>query len=200
MKNLKTAAIILAAGTSKRMGEPKQLINWQGKTFLNHVIYKVSQCELSPIIIVLGAYRDKIIQTIIQNPQIKIIQNNKWTQGISTSVKIGIKNLPNNIDNVIIFLADQPQVRMDTIESLIKKASNSSADVIVPIKNNKKGNPILIKSNLFKEIDQLIGDQGFKQILNNFSQDFIESKDDSIFFDVDFLEDLDELEKYNNAK
>ena len=200
MKNLKTAAIILAAGTSKRMGEPKQLINWQGKTFLNHVIYKVSQCELSPIIIVLGAYRDKIIQTIIQNPQIKIIQNNKWTQGISTSVKLGIKNLPNNIDNVIIFLADQPQVRMDTIESLIKKASNSSADVIVPIKNNKKGNPILIKSNLFKEIDQLIGDKGFKQILNNFSQDFIESKDDSIFFDVDFLEDLDELEKYNNAK
>lgn len=200
MNNLKTAAIILAAGTSKRMGEPKQLINWQGKTFLNHVIYKVSQCELSPIIIVLGAYRDKIIQTIIQNPQIKIIQNNKWTQGISTSVKLGIKNLPNNIDNVIIFLADQPQVRMDTIESLIKKASNSSADVIVPIKNNKKGNPILIKSNLFKEIDQLIGDKGFKQILNNFSQDFIESKDDSIFFDVDFLEDLDELEKYNNAK
>ena len=199
MKRSQTSAIILAAGGSTRMGHPKQLIKWHGKTLLNHVIEKTHQANLSPTIIVLGAHRKTIENSIIQNPQNKIIVNHNWQNGLSTSVKEAIKNLPENIKSVIIFLADQPQVKFETINSLIDKSLESDADVIIPIKDGKKGNPILIKSTIFDSIDQLKGDQGFRQIINSFSQDYIESNDNSIFLDIDFESDIEELNKYNNA-
>ncbi len=196
MKRSQTSAIILAAGGSIRMGHPKQLIKWHGKTLLNHVIEKTHQANLSPTIIVLGAHRTTIENSIIQNPQNKIIVNHNWQNGLSTSVKEAIKNLPENVKSVIIFLADQPQVKLETIKSLINKSLESDADVIIPIKDGKKGNPILIKSTIFDSIDQLKGDQGFRQIINNLSQDYVESNDNSIFLDIDYESDIEELNKY----
>jgi molybdenum cofactor cytidylyltransferase len=196
MKNHKTAAIILAAGGSSRMGQPKQLIKWQGKTFLNHIIEKIDQTNLSPIIIVLGAHSNKIKQTLVENSKISIVENTHWQEGLSTSVKLAIEKLPADIDSVIIFLVDQPQVRIETINSLVKKSENSIAEVIIPLKDNKKGNPILIKSSVLKHIDQLRGDKGFKQIIDQFSKDYIKCNDDSIFFDVDYIDDIKKLEKY----
>ena len=196
MKRSQTSAIILAAGGSTRMGHPKQLIKWHGKTLLNHVIEKTHQANLSPTIIVLGAHRKTIENSIIQNPQNKIIVNHNWQNGLSTSVKEAIKNLPENVKSVIIFLADQPQVKLETIKSLINKSLESDADVIIPIKDGKKGNPILIKSTIFDSIDQLKGDQGFRQIINNLSQDYVESNDNSIFLDIDYESDIEELNKY----
>ncbi len=196
MKNHKTAAIILAAGGSTRMGQPKQLIKWQDKTFLNHIIEKSDQTNLSPIIIVLGAHSNKIKKTIAENSKINIVENRHWQEGLSTSVKLAIEKLPADIDSVIIFLVDQPQVKIETINSLVKKSENSTAEVIIPIKDNKKGNPILIKSSILNHIDQLRGDKGLKQIIDQFSKDYINCNDDSIFFDVDYLDDIKKLEKY----
>lgn len=189
---LNIGAIILAAGASSRMGEPKQLLLWKKKTFIEHVVETAIEAKLSPIIVVLGAHAEKIIP-ILEKYNIKIVINHDWKAGLSTSIKTGIIHYSPINDGTVVLLADQPQIPFSLIKSLIDKKATSNAWIIYPERNGKRGNPILLSKEVFPHVNNLKGDQGMRQILKKFKKDSINWQDDSIFFDVDQKEDFETL-------
>lgn len=186
------AAIILAAGKSSRMKSPKQLLQWQNKQFIQHVIDIAIQTQLTPIKVVLGAHKEKIQPHIQQNP-IDIIINPVWQTGLASSVKAGINSLPSQTSSVFIFLADQPQVKPELIQALVEKNKTSTAHAILPRHQNKTGNPILINAKLFPQVQTLKGDQGFRQLFPKINIDYLDWPDSSILLDIDTPNDLQKL-------
>src|ERR1700761_7713003 len=112
-----TAAIILAAGESSRLGKPKQNLVFEGQTLLERTISSTQQSRCNLVIVVLGANADKI------NPvaDIIILYNQEWQEGMASSIRIAIKELNQNnlINNVVFLLCDQPFVSAELLNSMI---------------------------------------------------------------------------------
>jgi molybdenum cofactor cytidylyltransferase len=115
------AIMILAAGASSRMGTPKQLLLYQGRSFLQYITEMAIASVCQPVIVVLGANAEQIHPQIKHLP-IKVVNNLDWASGMSASIKSGMEllnNLPQKIEAVVITLCDQPFVSQQIINQLV---------------------------------------------------------------------------------
>ena len=189
MNQSATAAIILAAGSSSRMGggRHKLLLPLADRPVLAHVIDATLQSKARPIIIVLGhqaAQVGKQIAAFATNPAIIHVTNHEYLQGMSTSLRAGLTyvqyvqyeqihtNPPSDtIDSVIVLLGDQPLITARIIDSLINTYRATQANIVVPIYNGKRGNPVLFAANLFSELLQVSGDEGGRTVVEHHRQE-----------------------------
>jgi molybdenum cofactor cytidylyltransferase len=102
-------AIILAAGESKRMGFPKMLLDFNGKSMLERVIENVKESDVDHIIIVLGAEMDKLMP-LVNRMNVKYCYNDNYKKGMLSSVQCGIRNIPKYCEAVLVFQGDQPMI------------------------------------------------------------------------------------------
>ncbi len=158
------SAILLAAGQSKRMnGENKLIKKINGEPLINHSIKNILESSIDKLIIITG-YENEVLQKIInKNHKIKIIFNNKFKTGMASSIKIGIKSLPEYTKSFFICLADMPMVNKQIYDYLIKHADNK--EIIVPTYKKQQGNPVLFSITMIEEIMNIEGDVGAKEIL-----------------------------------
>ena len=103
------AGIILAAGASQRMGQPKPLLLWRGKPFVCHVARTALDAGLTPVVIVIGAHAEEVWAALADLP-VEIVYNPNWAEGQSTSVQAGLQSLPPETDAAVFLLADQPHI------------------------------------------------------------------------------------------
>ena len=104
-----TAIIVLAAGNSTRLGEPKQLLNFKNKTLLQHILDEAKSANLDPVICVTGYEADRIAETIADTG-ITIVYNKQWKEGMGTGISAGIKQLLHaDVDSVVLAVSDQPR-------------------------------------------------------------------------------------------
>jgi len=130
MKKTRIAAVILAAGESTRMGEPKQLLPWKSTSLLNHCIDEVVKANVHQTVVVLGAYHEKI-QATINQPKVQLIINDNWEQGMSSSIAIATHQLQNkDIDGLLIVLADQPFVNTYYLNTLLEQFTPNQKQII----------------------------------------------------------------------
>ena len=109
----KTGIIILAAGSSTRMGEPKQLMMFKNKTLLQHIIGEAKNANLDPVICVTG-YQSDLISKSISAMGVSIVYNEQWPEGMGSGISAGIKQLLlSDVDSVILAVSDQPHVSSD---------------------------------------------------------------------------------------
>src|SRR5215472_14997936 len=94
-----TAAVILAAGGSSRLGQPKQLVRFRGKTLVRHMVDAAFDAGCSPVVVVTGSNQEKVAQELQQSRIVKI-QNNSWQRGIGSSIRSGLKALLDRVANV----------------------------------------------------------------------------------------------------
>jgi molybdenum cofactor cytidylyltransferase len=163
----KTAIIILAAGSSSRMKEPKQLLAFKNKTLLTHTVDEAQKSGM-PVIIVLGANEEKIKEQL-KNISAQIVFNEKWEEGISSSIKAGIKKaLENNIDseNCILCVCDQPYISAFVFQQLMDKKDTSGKDIIASSYSETLGTPVLFDKKYFSVLMNLQGDEGAKKLLS----------------------------------
>src|ERR1700749_3847202 len=158
-----TAVIILAAGESSRLGQPKQNLLFNGQTLLERTVNSALQSNCDPVIIVLGANADKI------NPitGVTILYNKDWQEGMASSIRIGIDEINRNlsVNNTIILLCDQPFVNATLLNTLIEKHTQTGKPIIASAYSGITGVPVLFQRSLFAELLLLGGHEGAKKIL-----------------------------------
>lgn len=187
-KTRQTAGIVLAAGGSERLGRPKQLCRWQNVPFVLQVIQNALEGGLSPLKVVVGAYREMIEKAMRAYP-VQIVRNPNWASGIGSSMKAGLKSLPQNCDCVMFLLSDQPQISPIMIRQLIELYSINQSPITTPKLAGQWGNPVLFNKVTFSSLMQVQGDKGGRAVFDKFPVDWLPWIDDRALMDVDQVED-----------
>ena len=162
-------AIILAAGTSTRMGKPKLLLPFKGTPLITYPHLLALQNNLDPIVCITGRY-DELIKNALMpwQERVTIQFNPHYENGMSFSLKEGIQAVKGKVDAVMIFLGDQPLVPNEVIETMIQQfiaCKDEGIKIIRPLYNQQMGHPILFDSSLFDAFEALHGDEGGKSII-----------------------------------
>ena len=192
----KVAALVLAAGQSRRMRKNnKLLLPYKGKTVISHVLDQVKNAGVSDILVVTGHQRDEVEQAVSSH-NVTFVHNDLYAEGMSGSVKLGIASLAEDCDAVIIILGDMPAVSADIIRTIIAAYNPPEGHLIViPTHNGKRGNPILWDREFFADFDRLDGDMGAKILLNDYPEYIreIEINSEAVFLDIDTVTAYEKL-------
>ncbi len=172
------SAILLAAGESKRMGQPKQLLPFRGSTLLGQIVENLLQSQAAETIVVLGSQAEEIIRQIAREP-VRIVVNQEFEQGMSSSIKCGLSHISEAADGVMIVLGDQPLIEKETIDLLIERHRQSERGIILPVYNGIRGHPVIFAMKYKDELMRLTGDIGGKQIVERHPSDVLEVEVDS---------------------
>ena len=184
------AGIVLAAGGSSRFGSPKQLLPWRGKTVLNSVVSTAFDTGLAPVIVVLGANADQIEPSLPK--ECVVVRNDAWPEGQSSSIRIGLAQLSEEIDGVLILLGDQPQVNPHFCSSIVQKGLECGK-ITIPYVNDRRANPVFFPKHTLKRLGQVTGDQGGRAIFSEFQVEYLPWLDDCMALDIDTPEDYEKL-------
>ncbi len=182
------AAIVLAAGQSRRMGVNKLTLALEGKPVLRHVVDAIGASQISSIIAVLGCRPDEA-RALFEGAATKFVLNENYREGLSTSLKAGIAAVPDDVDGAMIFLGDMPDVDSALIDRMIAAFDPSQMRAIVlPKRGGRRGHPVLWGRGFFSLIlDQSTGDSGARHLLGKYADWAveIEAGHDGIFTDLD---------------
>ena len=190
------AAIILAAGGSSRLGRPKQLLDWFGKSFIAAVVDTAIQAELDPVIVVTGS-NFELIEKELEDKDVIIVRNKDWGNGQSSSLIKGVNELISTTDKPFIFmLSDQPQVSKKLLQSMMEEAFISKEAIITTSVDGQPTPPILFKNECIKDLLLLKGDQGGRKLMTYYPTKKVESNDKGIIMDCDTDEDYNRIIKY----
>lgn len=183
-------SIILAAGESRRMGFPKMLLSFNGKTMIENVIDNVAGSDSCGTLVVLGANKRDLIE-IVRKRNVKYCFNENYTEGMLSSVKCGLKNLPSDFKAVLVFQGDQPFIGSSVINSIIGAYRLSDKGLVIPVHNGKRGHPFLIDRKYLDEIDRIDINEGLRSLASSFPGDVleVETDDQGILIDFDTFED-----------
>ncbi len=164
---MKIGAVILAAGGSKRFGTPKQLLLINNKRMLQLVLDLVHRIGFSQVVLVLGAYKEEIEDQIQFDQNLEVVFNPDWEKGQSTSVRKGVEVLEKNCDAIMFFLGDQPFISQRLVRAETSAFGDHSPEILVPVFDGARGNPVIFSKACFAELKNLEGDQGGRAIFND---------------------------------
>jgi molybdenum cofactor cytidylyltransferase len=185
----KFSVVILAAGGSKRLGSPKQLVSFKGDTLLSRSIIKSSKLDALEVIVVIGAYPQKIKQHIACFNEIKLIINTDWLSGMSSSIKIAILSCSKESDAILFLTCDQPYINEQDLLEIIKLWKRDPTKQIGSFYNNIIGIPAIIPRKNWPKLKNLTADHGARHLLIN-DKDTLKINMPNAAFDVDTKEDL----------
>jgi molybdenum cofactor cytidylyltransferase len=187
------AAIVLAAGMSRRMeGRNKLLEDFGGKPLVRRTVEAVAGSKASPVIVVTGESGDAV-EHALQGLNVRFENNPDFADGLSSSLKTGIRAVPEESAGALICLGDMPHVSSTLIDKLIAGfAPERGAMIVAPVKNKQRGNPILWARRFFPELLKLEGDMGARKLANYYDEGLaeVEVDDDGAFEDIDTPEAL----------
>lgn len=194
------AILVLAAGSSKRMGLPKQLLSIEKKTLLEIVIENAKSSNAHTVLCVLGSPNSDIV-TVVRNCGINYISNPHFQKGLSSSIAMGIEFLSQkDLDAVLITLGDQPLVDALSLNKLIKSFELNPKKISATSYVNNKGVPAIFPKKYFKNLTELEGDSGAKNLLNTEDVESIEINKDKLI-DIDTKQDyVDFLNSLSNTE
>jgi molybdenum cofactor cytidylyltransferase len=161
--------MILAAGLSSRMGNPKLILPFKGKPVIRHVIDQALLSGLDGVVVVANPNVPELIKEIFTSGVNKMVINDQPQLGMSSSIKKGLAALPENADAVMILLGDQPLMTADEMNRMIDYyQSNAFPSIVQASYLGEKGHPVLFSRSLFKSLFTINGDQGGKSLIQHF--------------------------------
>ena len=195
------SALVIAAGESKRMGQTKQLLPWQGKVLLQHVLDNILGSEVDEVILVLGCEAERILEKV-DTPKVKVVLNPDYRKGMITSIQRGLNALQKEVEAFFIVLGDQPGISSPIYNRLIREFRRvyPSKKILLPTYQGKRGHPALFSVDYRAEGSALKGDVGFRQIILDHPNDLlsIEMGASAVLEDIDTPEDYQNLLKRNS--
>lgn len=188
-------AIVLAAGSSTRMGTNKLLADLGGKPLIRHSIEMLLESGVYDVIVVTGNEPEDV-RKALHSLDIAFVHNPKFGEGLSTSLKTGLDAVSLDTDGALICLGDMPLVERQVIDQLISSFNESAHHTIcVPTYEGVRGNPVLWGRQHFKALGNLEGDQGGKPLMESLAKEIFEVAVSSkaILLDVDTPQGLQEI-------
>jgi molybdenum cofactor cytidylyltransferase len=189
----KVAAIVLAAGSSSRFGSRNKLIEEiDGAPMVVRVAALALASGASPVIAVTGFEAQKVAAPL-RSLGVSIAHNPGFGEGLSASLRAGLSAVPADCDGALVLLGDMPRVELSVVEALLSAFAAHDLDAIcVPVKDGRRGNPVLWGRSHFPEMMALTGDRGAKALLERHAANVVEVKvaTDSIFEDFDRASDF----------
>lgn len=162
-----TAAIVLAAGKSERMGQNKLLLRLNGNTLLDNVLNAIAAAKIRKTVVVLGHNPEELIEAITQKRDaVRIVINRDYEQGMMSSFQKGLRPL-RYVDAVFLVLGDQPILDKHLLDIMMQRlAENRETLVVSPVYKGKKGHPVLFRRELFGEILRLDKTETLRDVIH----------------------------------
>jgi molybdenum cofactor cytidylyltransferase len=185
------AAVVLAAGESRRMGTPKQLLPFGDRTILECVVDTLLTAGVGEVIVVLGHLADRV-RAVIGNRPVSVVENASYRQGMLSSVKCGVRAVGAGCDAVLFALGDQPHIAAAVVRELMGRYRQGAAGIVIPRYGSKKGHPIILNVPRYREaILHLPDDVGLNALIQEHTDDvcLIDMATEDIIRDIDYPED-----------
>lgn len=145
------AAVILSGGASSRMGSPKALMPYQGRSFLDHLLEVTAHREIGVRRVVLGAQAEAIAKSSNLKPD-EIVINSDWEKGQLSSIQAAIRSLPPNTDGILLSLIDHPLISTDLVRELIDYFYQTKSLIVLPVYEDRRGHPVIFSAALYDEL------------------------------------------------
>jgi molybdenum cofactor cytidylyltransferase len=188
------AAIVLAAGASRRLGQPKQLLMLEGETLLARSVRLAGEAGAAPVLVVVGAHSESI-GAVVPVGRAYVVMNEEWDQGIASSIHAGLKALDAGARGVLILACDQPRLSADHLRGLIETfAAQSQPTIVASNYAGVVGIPAVFPREAFPHLLALSGDKGARALLMQPPCPLIALPFDGGEVDIDQPDDLAQLQ------
>ena len=191
----RVAAIVLAAGRSTRMGtQNKLLADLGGKPMVRRVVETALASKARPVLVVTG-HMAADVGAALAGLDVGLVANPDYSTGLASSLKAGIRAVPEECAGAVILLGDMPGIAGEHVDRLLAAFAAAQQSIVVPVHKGRRGNPVLWPRRNFSELLQLDGDTGAKRLFAVHSQEVCEVPvgDDAIFSDIDTPEELAQM-------
>jgi molybdenum cofactor cytidylyltransferase len=172
------------------MGQPKALLEYEGKTFLERILSTIAASPIHDVVVVLGHDAEAILERVSIS---RWTLNSEYEKGMTTSFQAGIRVLPETVRAAMLFLVDHPQVDRETIVRLVEKASEGS--IVIPVFGGRRGHPVLFGREALAEVMALASDRGTNEVVRARPERVIEVavRDPGVLLDIDTPEEFRKL-------
>jgi molybdenum cofactor cytidylyltransferase len=187
---VKTAAVVLAAGSSQRLGELKQLVRLGGETLLERAIRVCGEAGCEPVVVVLGASADAVREGCALGDAV-VVLNAEWAEGMGSSVRAGLRALAADAEGCVIMTCDMPAVSADHLRALMV-----TGGITASAYTRRRGVPAYFPASMFTRLTELHGDAGARELLKEVRAVELVGGE----LDVDTIADLERArEMFGNA-
>ena len=186
----KVAGLLLAAGTSSRMGIPKQLLPLGGLTLLDLVLEQALRSQLDLVALVLGFRSREIRQALSvdpRHPKLKVVLNDRYLEGISSSIIAGLSAVEDDYDHAMVILGDMPYVTSGLINILLRRYLASGFPLGAVKLKTKRSHPVIISRLFYPDVHRLQGDEGARDLFARYADRicWVESEKEDVDLDID---------------
>lgn len=184
------AGVVLAAGMSRRLGRPKQLLHLGDRTVIEHVVARARASVLDEIIVVIGARADDVRRVLVDDA-VQVVMNERFADGQGTSLAAGIRALGDDVDAAVILLGDQPGISSPVINGIVAARRTAGASIVMAEYGDELGHPVLFGREHFPALMALEGDHGGRDIIRRHTADVltVPADDDTVPADIDTEDD-----------
>ncbi len=186
--------LLLAAGESRRMGQPKMLLPYGASTIIETVAHAALSASVDEVILVLGAWEDRIREAVARLP-LTLAVNTEYRKGMLSSIQCGFRHLGPDTEAAVILLGDQPEIPAKVIDMVVDAWRSSGKGLVVPVFADRRGHPLLVDMRYRDEVRGLDPATGLRALLNAHEDDVheIAVPVEAILNDVDTPEDYRKL-------
>jgi molybdenum cofactor cytidylyltransferase len=179
-------AVILSGGESRRMGVPKALVPYGGKTFVEHLLEVTRHPRVGVTRIVVGAHADEIRARLSEHAT-KIVVNEDWEKGQLSSIQAAIRSLPaNETSGLILCPVDHPIISVALVAQLIERFDSGGKSIVLPTFGGKRGHPLIFRSSLYGELLAASPEVGARQVVWAHADDLgeIETGEEGVLLNI----------------
>jgi len=183
-------SIVLAAGLSSRMGVQKLLLPFGDKTVIGHIVDQLLASTVGEVHVVVGHQAERI-SAELSGREVSIVNNPDYMSGMLSSVRWGLRNMPEKCRSVMVVLGDQPSITTELIDQMLQSFAATEKSILVPLYKGKRGHPILLASHYRDEILTQYSDVGLRGLLQSHCDEIFEMAvtTPSVLCDMDCPED-----------
>lgn len=183
--------LLIAAGSSSRLGSPKGLLPFKESTLIEHQIQIGLGCKPDKLVVVLGSNREQLSPIVSKSP-VEIVENLDWEMGMGGSIRVGIEVLK-HLDCILLLLLDQPLITTEHLLDLARELKSGEVEVVATLANDIIGPPCAFSQEFYSKLLKLEGDQGARNLLRDKQAKISAIQFNPAGVDIDTVSDYDQI-------